>query len=144
MAGPASSMIVLIIGGIMLGIVTAVEASGITVVYTLLLNFVIHRTVPLRALPGFLIETAQTTSAIMLLAASAALRFAVASTGIPAAVTAIILAISEDPVVVMLIIKLLLVTYLPAQTMWLPRHLALCRSAAAIGDFDVTAGAAWG
>ncbi|WP_108502564.1 TRAP transporter large permease [Paracoccus indicus] len=106
---PSLMLIVLIIGGIMLGIVTAVEASGIAVVYTLLLAFVIHRTVPLRALPGFLIETVQMTGAIMLLlAASAALSFAMAFTGIPAAVTAIILAISEDPVMVMLIVNLLL------------------------------------
>lgn len=49
---PSLMLIVLIIGGIMLGIVTAVEASGIAVIYTMLLAFVIHRTVPVRALPG--------------------------------------------------------------------------------------------
>ena len=106
---PSLMLMVLIIGGIMLGIVTAVEASGIAVIYTMLLAFVIHRTVPLRALPGFLIETVQMTGTIMLLlAASAALSFAMAFTGIPAAVSALILAISENPVIVLLIINILL------------------------------------
>lgn len=108
-AVPSLLLIVFVIGGIMLGIVTAVEASGIAVIYTMLLAFVIHRTVPLRALPSFLIETVQMTGAIMLLlAASAALSFAMAFTGIPAAVTSVILAISEDPIIVLLIINLLL------------------------------------
>lgn len=106
---PSLLLIVLVIGGIMLGIVTAVEASGIAVIYTMLLAFVIHRTVPLRSLPGFLMETVQMTGAIMLLlAASAALSFAMAFTGIPAAVTSVILAISENPIIVLLIINLLL------------------------------------
>lgn len=106
---PSLMLIVLIIGGILLGIVTAVETSGVAVVYTLLLAFVIHRTMPISALPGFLLETVQMTGTIMLLlAASAALSFAMAFTGIPAAVTALILGIAEDPFMVMLIINVLL------------------------------------
>ena len=106
---PSLMLIVLIIGGILLGIVTAVEASGVAVVYTLLLAFVVHRTMPISALPGFLLETVQMTGTIMLLlAASAALSFAMAFTGIPAAVTALILGIAEDPFMVMLIINVLL------------------------------------
>lgn len=106
---PSLLLVVIIIGGIVGGIFTAVEASGIAVVYTLLLAFVIHRTTALRDLWGFLIETAQITGAIMLLlAASAALSFAMAFTGIPAAITAAILGISQDPMVVMLVINLLL------------------------------------
>ncbi|MDB6180464.1 TRAP transporter large permease [Paracoccus fistulariae] len=106
---PSLMLIVFIIGGIMLGVVTAVEASGIAVIYTLLLAFVIHRTMPISALPKFLMETVLITGTIMLLlAASAALSFAMAFTGIPAAVTSLILAISENPIIVMLIINLVL------------------------------------
>ncbi|TCT39068.1 TRAP transporter large permease [Martelella mediterranea] len=106
---PSLFLIVLVIGGIMSGIFTAVEASGIAVLYTMLLTFVIHRTKPLRAFPQFLLETAQMTGTIMmLLAASAALSFAMAFTGIPAAVTSLILGISDSPIVIMLVINLLL------------------------------------
>lgn len=108
-AMPSLMLIVLIIGGIMLGIVTAVEASGIAVIYTMLLTFVIHRTKPISELPKFLMETVHMTGTIMLLlAASAALSFAMAFTGIPTAVTSLILAISEDPFIVMLIINIVL------------------------------------
>lgn len=106
---PSLMLIVFIIGGILLGIVTAVEASGIAVLYTMLLAFVIHRTMPISALPRFLVETVHMTGTIMLLlAASAALSFSMAFTGIPAAVTSLILGVSEDPVMVMLIINLVL------------------------------------
>lgn len=106
---PSLMLIVFIIGGIMLGVVTAVEASGIAVIYTMLLAFVIHRTMPVSALPKFLMETVHITGTIMLLlAASAALSFAMAFTGIPGAVTSLILAISENPIIVMLIINLVL------------------------------------
>lgn len=107
---PSLLLIVIVIGGIMAGIFTAVEASGIAVIYTMLLTFVIHRTVPVTRLPGFLIETSQITGTIMLLlAASAALSFAMAFTGIPAAITNLIFAISSEPIIVLLIINLILI-----------------------------------
>jgi TRAP-type C4-dicarboxylate transport system permease large subunit len=54
------------------------------------------RTTPFRSFPSFLTETVEMTGAIMpLLAASAALSFATASTGIAAAVTSLILRLSR-------------------------------------------------
>ncbi|PYF81028.1 MULTISPECIES: TRAP transporter large permease [Marinomonas] len=106
---PSLFLIVFIIGGIVMGVVTPVEASGIAVIYTMILAFFIHKTTPLRALPKFLIETSHITGTIMLLlAASATLSFAMAFTGIPAAISALILGISNDPIMVMLIINILL------------------------------------
>ncbi len=106
---PSLLLIVFVIGGIVLGIVTPVEASGVAVIYTMLLAFVIHRTRPFSEFPRFLLETAEMTGAIMLLlAASAALSFSMAFTGIPAAITSLVLGVSEDPIIVMLIINLLL------------------------------------
>lgn len=109
-AVPSLMLIVFVIGGIVMGIVTPVEASGVAVIYTMLLAFVIHRTTPVSHFWKFLLETAEITGAIMLLlAASAALSFSMAFTGIPAAITALVLGISDNPVVVMLIINLLLI-----------------------------------
>jgi len=106
---PSLFLIVLIIGGIVLGVFTATEASAIAVVYTMLLAFVIHRTVPFREFPRFLLETAEMTGAIMLLlAASSAMSFAMAFTGIPGALSDLILGISSNPYVVLLIINVLL------------------------------------
>ncbi|OCX65347.1 hypothetical protein BFP70_09780 [Thioclava sp. SK-1] len=106
---PALMLVVIVIGGIVGGIFTAVEASGIAVIYTLILAFGVYRTAPLRDLPGFFVETAKVTGAIMLLlAASAALSFAMAFTGIPAAITSLILGLSDNPIVVLIIINLVL------------------------------------
>lgn len=108
-AVPSLFLIVLIIGGITLGIFTAVEASAIAVLYTLLLVFVVHRTTPLKDMPRFLLETSEMTGAIMLLlAASAVLSFAMAFTGIPAAISSMILGVSSNPYIVLLIINILL------------------------------------
>ncbi len=108
-AVPSLFLIVLIIGGITLGIFTAVEASAIAVLYTLLLVFVVHRTTPLKDMPRFLLETSEMTGAIMLLlAASAVLSFAMAFTGIPAAISSMILGVSSNPYIVLLIINVLL------------------------------------
>lgn len=106
---PSLFLIVFIIGGIVMGVVTPVEASGIAVIYTMILAFFIHKTTPLTALPKFLIETSHITGTIMLLlAASATLSFAMAFTGIPSAISTLILGISSDPIMVMLIINILL------------------------------------
>ena len=106
---PSLLMIVIIIGGITFGVFTAVEASGIAVLYTILLTFAVHRTRPLSSLPGFLLETSAITGTIMLLlAASATLSFAMALTGIPAAISGLILGISDNPLVILLIINLVL------------------------------------
>lgn len=106
---PSLFLIILIIGGILFGIVTPVEASGIAVIYTLLLTFVIHRTAPLKDLSKFLIETTKMTGAIMLLlAASTTLSFAMALIGLPDLISNFILGISENPFIVMIIINIIL------------------------------------
>lgn len=106
---PSLLLIVIIIGGIVLGVFTAVEASAISVLYTMLLTIGIYRTINFSAFLASLIKALETTGVIMfLLAASAAMSFAMSITGLPAALSSTILGVSENPVIVLLVITLML------------------------------------
>lgn len=108
-AAPSLLMVVVVVGGIVAGIFTAVEASAVAVLYTFILSFIIYRSIPFSALKTILIQTAQMTGVIMLLiAASSAMSFAMAFTGIPKALTDLILMISKDKYMILLIINILL------------------------------------
>lgn len=54
---PSLLLIVIIVGGIVQGIFTAIEASAIAVVYTLLLTMVFYRTLKIKDLPSILLQT---------------------------------------------------------------------------------------
>lgn len=73
---PSLLLIVIIVGGIVQGIFTAIEASAIAVVYTLLLTMVFYRTLKIKDLPSILLQTMVMTGVIMfLLATSSAMSF---------------------------------------------------------------------
>ncbi|MEA7177520.1 TRAP transporter large permease, partial [Salmonella enterica subsp. enterica serovar Montevideo] len=83
---PSLLLIVIIVGGIVQGIFTAIEASAIAVVYTLLLTMVFYRTLKIKDLPSILLQTVVMTGVIMfLLATSSAMSFSMSITNIPAA-----------------------------------------------------------
>lgn len=99
---PSLLLIVIIVGGIVQGIFTAIEASAIAVVYTLLLTMVFYRTLKIKDLPSILLQTVVMTGVIMfLLATSSAMSFSMSITNIPAALSDMILGISANKLVVM-------------------------------------------
>ncbi|WP_411900105.1 TRAP transporter large permease subunit, partial [Salmonella enterica] len=53
---PGLLLVVIILGGIVRGIFPAIEASAISVVYTLLLTMVFYRTIQIKAFPSILIH----------------------------------------------------------------------------------------
>lgn len=94
---PSLLLIVIIVGGIVQGIFTAIEASAIAVVYTLLLTMVFYRTLKIKDLPSILLQTVVMTGVIMfLLATSSAMSFSMSITNIPAALSDMILGISAN------------------------------------------------
>lgn len=106
---PSLLLIVIIVGGIVLGIFTAIEASAVAVVYTLFLTMVLYRTLKITDLPNILIQTTVMTGVIMfLLATSSAMSFSMAITDLPAALSKLILGISESKLVILLVITLFL------------------------------------
>ncbi|EBR8741407.1 TPA: TRAP transporter large permease [Salmonella enterica subsp. enterica serovar Godesberg] len=106
---PSLLLIVIIVGGIVQGIFTAIEASAIAVVYTLLLTMVFYRTLKIKDLPSILLQTVVMTGVIMfLLATSSAMSFLMSITNIPAALSDMILGISANKLVILLVITVFL------------------------------------
>ncbi|EHD8282050.1 TRAP transporter large permease [Salmonella enterica subsp. enterica serovar 4,5,12:b:-] len=106
---PSLLLIVIIVGGIVQGIFTAIEASAIAVVYTLLLTMVFYRTLKIKDLPSILLQTVVMTGVIVfLLATSSAMSFSMSITNIPAALSDMILGISANKLVILLVITVFL------------------------------------
>jgi TRAP-type C4-dicarboxylate transport system permease large subunit len=102
-------LIVVVIGGILGGIFTATEAAAIAVVYAFLLSVVIYREIKLKDLPQILLHTGITTAVVMLLiGASSGMSWIMTMANIPQTVSAALLGLSDNPILILLIINLLL------------------------------------
>jgi tripartite ATP-independent transporter DctM subunit len=106
---PSALLIVIVLGGILGGVFSATEASAIAVAYALLLGVGIYKEVSPSALPLILLRSAKTTSVVMLLVgASQAMSWVLAYERIPQTVSAAMLALSSEPLVLLLLINVLL------------------------------------
>jgi tripartite ATP-independent transporter DctM subunit len=105
---PSLFMLVVVIGGIVMGIFTATEASAIAVLYSLLLGF-IYREITFPKLPQILLDSSATTAMVMLLiGASMSMSWALSYENIPQEISSGLLALSDNPIIILLIINLLL------------------------------------
>jgi len=103
-------LIVIVIGGILGGIFTATEAAAIAVVYAFLLSVVLYREIQLKDLPQILLQTGITTAVVMLLiGASSGMSWIMTMANIPQTVSAALLGLSDNPIVILLTINLLLI-----------------------------------
>ncbi|WP_341939465.1 TRAP transporter large permease [Marinimicrobium sp. C2-29] len=106
---PSLLLIIVVVVGIIGGVFTAIEASAVAVVYTAFLTMVVYRSVTFSDLRDILIQSLVMTGIIMfLLGTSSAMSFAMAITGLPDVISSVILGISDNPVMVLLIITLFL------------------------------------
>ena len=129
---PSLFLIVIVIGGILSGIFTATEASGIAVAYSLILGLG-YRTLKLRDLPGILLTSARTTAIIVfLIAVSSIMSWVMAYTQIPAIISNAMLTLTNSKVVTLLLINLILLfvgTFMdptPAILIFTPIFLPIC------------------
>ena len=106
---PSLSLIVIIIGGITGGIFTATEGAAIAVVYSLLLSMLLYKSIKIKDLPRILLEAVNMTAMIVfLIGASSIMSWVLAFTNVPTYITNLILGISNNPVVILLIMNVLL------------------------------------
>lgn len=106
---PSVMLIVIIIGGILTGIFTAIEASAIAVAYSLLIAMFFYKTVTVKDIYPMLKEAVLTTGTItFLLATSSMMSFAMAFTGIPQAISAAILGLTTNKIIILLLVNIVL------------------------------------
>ena len=106
---PSLSLIVIIIGGIIGGIFTATEGAAIAVVYSLLLAMFLYKSIKLKDIPRILLESINMTAMIVfLIGVSSIMSWVLAFTNVPTYITNLILGISNNPIVILLIMNVLL------------------------------------
>ncbi|MGJ8714600.1 MAG: TRAP transporter large permease [Maribacter stanieri] len=105
---PSLFMLVVVIGGIVTGIFTATEASAIAVLYSLILGF-IYKEITLPKLPQILLDSSATTAIVMLLIGSSmCMSWALSYENIPQDISSGLLSLSDNKIIILLIINLLL------------------------------------
>ena len=106
---PSLFLIVLVIGGILGGIFTATEAGAIAVLYALALAWGAYGEISTRDIYPILLKSAETTAIVMLLVAtSVAMSWLLAFHDIPTTVAEFLLQLSDNPLVILLIINIVL------------------------------------
>lgn len=105
-AAPSMLLVVIVLWGILGGVFSATEASAIAVLYAFILAVGLYREVRLRDLPDILLQTGVTTAVVFLLiSTSVAMTWVLAIENIPQNLCAALLALSDNPVVILLIIN---------------------------------------
>ncbi|WP_176892611.1 TRAP transporter large permease [Fusobacterium varium] len=106
---PSLALIIIVIGGIIKGVFTPTEGSVVAVVYTLLLSMMFYRTINLKNLISIFEESAKMTGVIVfLIGVSTIMSWVMAFTGVPQAISTLILGITNNKYIILLLMNLLL------------------------------------
>jgi len=107
-AMPSLFMLVLIIGGIITGVFTATEASAVAVLYALVLSY-IYKELKTNDLFKVILDSVKTTAIVLfLVSASMGLSWIIAYENIPSILSESLLAFSDNPLVILLLINIML------------------------------------
>lgn len=106
---PSLLMIVIIIGGILSGVFTPTEAAGVAVAYAFILAVFVYKNIKLSQMKDVLVSTATMTTIVMLIiGASSVLSFVLSFTGLPQAISNLMLGLTTNKVILLLLINIIL------------------------------------
>ncbi len=105
---PSLMLLVIVIGGIVAGYFTATEASAVAVLYALILAL-IYKEITMKSMPAIILKSVRTTAIVLLLVGtSIGLSWIMSYENIPQNVSSGLLALSDNPFVILLVINLIL------------------------------------
>jgi len=105
---PSLLMLVIVIGGIVAGFFTATEASAVAVLYALILAL-LYKEITLKDLPAIILRSVRTTCIVLLLVAtSIGMSWIMSYENIPQNVSSGLLSLSDNPLVILLVINFIL------------------------------------
>lgn len=132
---PCLLLIVIVIGGIISGIFTATEGAVVAVVYSLLLSLFLYKSIKIKDIMPILKDSAEMTGIIIfLIGVSSIMSWVMSFTNIPEAVSTGLLSISNNKIVIFLMINLILLvvgTFMdmtPACLIFTPIFLPVCQA----------------
>ncbi len=107
-AFPSLLLLVIVIGGIVAGFFTATEASAVAVLYALILAL-LYKEITLKDLPSIMLRSIRTTCIVLLLVAtSIGMSWIMSFENIPQNVSTGLLSLSDNPIVILLVINFIL------------------------------------
>ena len=105
---PSILLLFIVIGGIVLGIFTATEASAIAVLYTLILG-IVYNEIKMIELPRILLNSSKTSAVVLLLIASSmSMSWVISYENLPQNISHFLLGISDNKIIILLLINLIL------------------------------------
>lgn len=105
---PALSLIIIVIGGIVVGVFTATEGSAVAVVYALVLG-IFYRNITLKSFWKIVVDSAKMSGMVVfLIGVSNILGWVMAFMQIPQAVSAALLGLTDNYVLILLIMNVIL------------------------------------
>lgn len=132
---PCLLLILIVIGGIISGIFTATEGAVVAVVYSLLLSLFVYKSIKLKDIMPILKDSAEMTGIIIfLIGVSSIMSWVMSFTNIPEAVSAGLLSVSENKIIIFLMINVILLvvgTFMdmtPACLIFTPIFLPVCQA----------------
>lgn len=132
---PSLLLIVIVIGGILSGVFTPTEAAGIAVAYAFILAVFVYKNIKLSQMKDVLVSTATMTTIVMLIiGASSVLSFVLSFTGLPQAISNLMLGLTTNKVILLLLINIILLvvgTFMdmaPALLIFIPIFLPVAQS----------------
>ncbi len=100
---------VIIIGGVVSGVFTATESAAVAVVYSFIITFFVYREIKLTELKDILLSSLKTLAMVMsLIAAASSFGYLLAFLRIPQAITNALIGISDNKIVLLLLINIML------------------------------------
>ena len=102
-------LVLIILGGILGGIFTATEAAVFGVVYSFIISFFVYKDIKLKDIPHIVNKTIKTSAIVLvLISTSTAFSYILSYERIPELVCEILLNISENKIVILIIINIVL------------------------------------
>ena len=101
--------IIIIMGGVISGVFTATESAAVAAVYSFIITFFVYREIPIKQMNSILRNSLKTLAMVMsLIAAASSFGYLMAFLRIPQAVTTGLLSITDNRIVLILLVNLML------------------------------------
>ena len=105
---PSLSLIIVVIGGIVAGVFTATEGAAVAVVYALILG-ICYKNITIKSFWKIVIDSAKMSSMIIfLVGVSNIMGWVMAFTQIPQTISAALLGLTSNPIIILLIMNIIL------------------------------------
>ncbi len=106
---PGLMAAIIIMGGILSGIFTATESSAVAVIYTILVSALVYRSLGWSKFAEAAIQSVKIASMVLLIiGAATAFGYALAILEVPTQLSNLIIAATDNPIIIMLIVNLML------------------------------------